>query len=355
MALSKLQVDSAAGRSTPAKSASTRLSPGEFEVCGLGVQKMVPSPTASAPQAMALERQAEMDAAAERAWPRLLQALRAQGEPRSTAVALMLDGQPMDPMLSNGAVPTDRPEAVLALTRLALQAKDPVIMRWAQAACAATVNQPACAGLNPRHWVQLEPDNAVAWLALRREGPLAEAEAMAGAARATKFDTGSGHIVGIVDRAIPPDVPAYLRFNITVAMLVRDSMSDNMDDVGWLIKRCLPSKLALDANLRLHCDAIARTMVRTARDLSTFVFGVGLGDRAGWPAHELQALKAEKAALMRSGFLSVFDLTQPHACESVRQLQVWAQSLDRQGELRSLRDQLKSLSSSVPGNSAIAP
>lgn len=336
----------ALGQAAPAASASSasaRLKPGEFEVCGLGVLKLVPQPTASAPEAVALEREGEMEAAAQRAWPRVLQAMRRRGDVRSTAAAWLLDGQPMD-LTSLSTMPPPSAPAMLALVRLAQQGSDPIVMRWALTACHQTPGQAACTGLNARHWVRLQPDNALAWLVLLLEEPHAEAEALAGAARATRFDTGHGQLVGTVDRAIPDDLPAYLRFGIDMAMLARDSGNAPMAELALLIQRCQSALLARDANRRQQCDAIARTMVDQARDLLTFAMGTRLGELAGWPADKVAALRAERNALMRSDLVTMIDLNQPHSCTSVRQLHDWAQAVDRQGELQWLRSRWKSAS-----------
>ena len=69
-----------------------------------------------------------------------------------------------------------------------------------------------CSSLPPRRWVALEPDNAAAWLEQSTRDTASVDEALARAARASRFDTHRGRLAAWVLQAVPERAPALQRY-----------------------------------------------------------------------------------------------------------------------------------------------
>lgn len=252
---------------------------GMLEVCGVGAvpgQWQRPWPEADEmafdlPSALAVD-------APSAAVDQLVESLQASSRPRSRGAALMMrrEGDAGD-----------------ALTQMAAASHDPVLAHWALAACLAAdpTNRTRCAA-QARRWAQLDPDNAVAWLAVMDGEPGAAAEAMQQVVLASRFDEHFGEVLREAAQAARPEWTAYLRLQVLIHAFTADTKG--LVSYSPLLQHCAPAQLA-DPDRRQRCEAIAELMVGRGRTLLAQKVGLVFAKRLNWPEQRMAPLRAAHA------------------------------------------------------------
>ena len=252
---------------------------GTVEVCGVGAvpgQWQRPWPEADEmsfdlPSALAVD-------APNAAVDQLVQSLQPSSRPRARGAALM--------MRREGDVDD-------ALTHMAAASHDPVMAHWALAACLAAdlANRTRCAA-PARRWAQLDPDNAVAWLAVMDAEPAAAPEAMQQVVLASRFDEHFGEVLREAAQAARPEWAPFLRLQVLNHAFTADTKG--LVSYSPLLQHCAPAQLA-DPDRRQRCEAIAELMVGRGRTLLAQKVGWVFAKRLNWPEQRLAPLRAAHA------------------------------------------------------------
>lgn len=258
------------------RTASAAAGFGALEVCGLGAapgQWQRPSPDADEmvfglPSALTID-------APNAAIDQLVQSWQHASRPRRRGAALMMQREG---------------DKAFALAQLAAASHDPVIAHWAVSACwaADARRRPPCAAL-ARRWAQLEPDNAVAWLAVLDGEPAAEAEVMQQVALASRFDEHVGEVTRQAAQAVRPEWVPYLRLQVLSHAFEEDTRG--LSSYAPLFQHCAPGQLA-DPDRRQRCEAITELLVGQGRTVIAQKFGLRLAERLAWPERRLAPLRA---------------------------------------------------------------
>ncbi len=188
-----------------------------------------------------------------------------------------------------------------ALARLAESTVDPTVYAWAFSACARAKGAFGCQSIGAAQWTRLDPDNAVAWLALadeaRTQGDTAGVDdAMYHVASATRLDGDEARLAATLLDHVPAGESALFGAASLAAMALGFSMSAAAEQGQTIASYCGPSGLA-DANRRESCDRIARLAVERGTSFTAWQLGFSIGRRVGWPAERLRALEAERVAM----------------------------------------------------------
>ena len=252
---------------------------GMFEVCGVGTvpgQWQRPWPEADE---MAFELPAALAVdAPNAALDQLVHSLQRSSRPRAGAAALMMQREG---------------DAGHALAQMAAASHDPVVAHWALAACLAAdpTNRTRCAAL-ARRWAQLDPDNAVAWLAVIDGEPGAAAEAMQRVALASRFDEHFGEVVREASQAVRAEWTPYLRLQVLNHAFIADTKG--LVSYSPLLQHCAAAQLA-DPDRRQRCEAITELMVGRGGTLLAQKVALVFAKRLNWPEHRMAPLRAAHA------------------------------------------------------------
>lgn len=324
-----------------------------YDVCGIGsvqaVMRARQIQPASAPGNGASDRPAHTvfepalpdgmgDDAMRAAWPRLLQALAGSPVPRRQAAAVLLQESNAfgDEAFSLPPWPMDRTR-LHRLAGLALASSDPVVMRWAIAACSPPAERDACVGLSARHWIALEPLNLLAWLQLLIDEPAAEAEALNGMALARSASSGFGHLTWTVFQGMPAELPQHLRVSLAVVTEAVDGMLMR-GDYQHLMQQCGPTRVA-DSNRRQLCQALAQVLAHESADLIGLLIGHRLLDQLSGSAVVYAPMRRDYDRWNREGLTRVLShlLEQPYNCDTQAFWSARAEERDRLGEAGQFR------------------
>lgn len=250
--------------------ASRALRPGEFDVCGRGILQGQPvEPTAAGrpseyvpPKELEDRWQQEVEA--------LLPQLAASGRPGIEAAVALMQRRTAD------------------LVRVALRDRDARSVQWAMQACQAgssPPSEPACQMLPPRLWTEVEPDNGAAWLQLMSAEPAAQADALYGLTRARRFDERVGALTAVVDAAAPSNLPPHLRMALQAQAF---STELGMTPAFKPLFQLCPANVALDANRREQCQAVAELLSTQSGTVLSRSLGLSLVERTGaWPTERI--------------------------------------------------------------------
>lgn len=328
-----------------------------YDVCGIGsvqaVMRARQIEPASAPGDRAPDRPVDTvfepglppgmgDDAMRAGWSRLLQTLAGSSVLRQQAAAVLLqETKPFgDEAFSSPAWPMDRAR-LHRLADLALASPDPVVMRWAIAACSPPAERDACRGLSARHWIALEPGNLLAWLQLLNDEPAAEAEAMHGMAFARSASSGFGHLAWTVLQGMPAEVPQHLRVSLALSTAAVDGMLP-LGDYRGLMQQCGPTRV-VDSNRRQACLALTQVLAHESADLVSMLIGHRLLDRLSGSAAEYATMRRDYDRWNREGLVRVLaHLAQPFACDTLAFWNAHAEERDRLGEAGQFRAWRKS-------------
>jgi hypothetical protein len=264
--------------------------PTHWDLCGVGlvpIPKAVPEAPLSA--ASAAERAMGEKMAAilggppqlpahwgEQAVNRVFEGVRAvlpQRGPRGRALAIMLSA----------------PNAAEALVGEAERGTDPVVGRWASATC-ARYDAPPCAARASRAWARMDRSNAAAWMALWAAEPQAEPEVVTALSNATRFDMYGSRIAAELVAAVPAEEPEYLRMEMVIRGIGMDAALP--DSTGEFVRRRCVSASA-GAALPPWCNTVANVMVNHGDSQYARGLGARMGERMGWPAERLKALRED--------------------------------------------------------------
>lgn len=144
-----------------------------------------------------------------------------------------------------------------------------------------------------------------------------------------------GQLAAGVRTALPPDLPPYLATALLVEGLGLDFSV--MDNVGPVLRRCLPNAPPAERAPRADCDRLAHLMVERSDTLLTLLLGLKVAADAGWPADTVASLRAEADALQAAGVQSEQDQGQPLGCAAGQAFERYVDTLAREGELAALR------------------
>jgi hypothetical protein len=298
---------------------------GAVEVCGVG--RVSPGPVEETLRA-AFDRL--RGPAQEAAW---LKAMRGSGDARQRAAGLLLS----EPA---GGFAGERDE----LARLAYAARDPAVYGWALHACRMGGGKDPsspCGMLSVDTWAALDPDNAVAWYAIAEESMNRgndPREALFHAARAKRYDSRYMLLPAVALTAAPAGTAPMVR----QAMLVRA-----MGTAAALTPLAAPSRFCTrealrEPNRRALCETLTDNLAAQAGTLIELEVARGVGERLGWSAQRLKALRDEidgltQIVMERSGG----DKGVALACDEIDTLERHYTEAGRLGELDALRAELR--------------
>jgi hypothetical protein len=311
---------------TPAAAVASARPPGpqEFEVCGLGI---VPARDAGADGLDARLRRSR-DAAGYIAWRDALLASPA-APARAAGLRLLAIASPADP------------QPVSRLAQLAHDSRDPMVYALALAACQQRTDKPspgACQLLSPEQWTAIEPDNAVPWLHLAGVTRTDPREALFRAAHATRVSAHWGTLHTQVMTAQPGNAAPLDRLAMSGDALAI-AIAQPLPPYAVPLKYC-DAAAVRDVNRRQQCDALAELLATRGESLVDLAVARAFGERLGWPAERLQALRDERDALslVQQAQTDSRDL---FSCAAIDRQTAWFGEIARRGELGALRQALR--------------
>ena len=232
------------------------------------------------------------------------------------------------------------------LAALATQAGDPITFALAWQACAEAPRAAACSQLRPEQWVQLEPDNAVAWLAL------------ADRAAEQGQDTAVAQALDRAAAAATARLHSYAASSLLSAAAHwqrRPWQPDEAMAAAWrlaeqrpalalpaLQSHCEAASRALDAGRQWQCSAAASALLAGASELAVRAQAIELARSAGWPEQRLAPVVAEQEALEAVAGPPAQALN-PAGCAAAWQLHAWARAQEAEGEVPQLRQLMNAL------------
>ena len=348
--------------------------PGETEVCGLGIVKAAQAGNdESDPLALARQRRSPTVRAE---WEAALQAspdvrtraagLRIAGMAGAEEPGRAIDGRQADERKEacrEDAACEKRAEeesaAVFArasahphadaLARLARDSKDPVVYALAMHHCpraSGPAGPGACPLLSYEQWASIDPDNAAPWLYLADQvvaGGGDPSEALQRAARARHNHTHWAALHGLVMAAQPSAVPPLERLLMSVEVI--GVQAAEVPPLNATVKYCSTAELR-SGNRRQTCEALADLLVNRGDTLLDLGVGRAVGEKLGWSADRVAALRDEGLALMA---LQTEQLAgkQPYSCASAEILMAHFAQVTRLGELVAMRELLRRSGKSI--------
>ena len=331
---------------SPASSAA-RPAEDEVEVCGLGfVARSDEDPLG----ARHLTDEMQLDAQR-----RLRIAMQHSADERVRAVGWLFaawgkDGAPTG--IADGA-----PAGVEQLARIAARSRDPLVYGLAVGACRrhGRAPAPACQMIGAEQWSRIDPHNALPWLqraaeARARGDGAAEAEAMFRASIATTSDSHWGAVPSLVAQALPADMPLVARTVAIAEAWLLQSAAAPLD-----LYRATPycgADAVRDANRRQVCEALAHVLVDRGRTAIDHAIGRRLGELAGWPAAQVEALRVEHLELLDAAGRHVG--APGLSCSGVERSIRWARMTAAYGVAGAARELLSTLGPAETGARRIA-
>lgn len=242
------------------------------------------------------------------------------------------------------------------LVRLALESGDVAIYGLAAKACDSDRSiGGACAQVSLAQWARLDPDNMEAWLQGAGRADLdkdegAALEALHRATAAPRHDSHGGLLMEALLASRPPDLHPATEMQVMMELL----------GGGWNIgnfgaasagRHCQASQLG-DANRRALCDGLARALVDRGTSLMERNSGIRIGERAGWPAERIAALKKDDDTLRTAMADRLPADERIMGCSSRTALRDYAAAWARGGELAAMRAALSGGAADRSGSSA---
>lgn len=197
----------------------------------------------------------------------------------------------------------------------------------------------ACALLSARTWAQLEPENLVPWVyviqeAESRKDTQERDQALYRASQARYANLHWDAVFPLAESPALTELDPAARL-VAYAGVMGVYAAFPAPHYGPALKFCT-TEPAAEAGGRDACDRLATLLVERSGTLLDFSTGIVLGERLGWPAERLLALREEKDALQYVSVNSVrFD--DIHSCDALQLLKARMQSFGRHGELESAR------------------
>lgn len=318
----------AAARLTPAGSEATAAD--ETEVCGLG---RVKADEQGQPRDMAPIR-----SAARRLREQVLPTLLASQDDDLRAAGLV-----MAALDNGGAAAGVEGGAARARDELASMAafkSSPQVYAWAMRVCQQQRGEGVCRMLSADQWARIEPGNAIAWLhvaadaKVRRDEP-ALAEAMYRVSHAPKSDARQGALAGTVLAKLPPEADLLSRIGLAHE-LARLETGAELPLVA-ASQYCGVNEVR-DANRQQVCASVAEVLTKRGSTHAEASLGIGIGERAGWPAERVAAAADERDALAQMAAAARADAW---SCNALAQTLSRVLQTARQGELATMRSALR--------------
>ena len=327
--------------SLPAQPAATDKKPGievGIEVCGLGKSTGDPSDFADFSDVYE-----SLNSRMEHSRQQWLTAILHSSDLRTRAVGLLANNGFVNAL--QGAHSQD---SVSSLVQLATNSRDPLIYSIAIHACKpAFTKDPvaACQQINLTDWSDLDPDNAVPWLALAQEAhaakdPIAEATAYARAATATRFDNYNWSLYSYVEPLLPAEASPLERYMLATGLVGLEAAMTQSYQAAY--QHC-SAAAAADVAVRSECSAVAELMVSKGNSLLDLAIGTSIGARVGWPADRVKALQKKKDAIMQLAWDhgGSADPTKQLTCDAINQANVFMTEWARNGALGAHEEELQ--------------
>jgi hypothetical protein len=212
-----------------------------------------------------------------------------------------------------------------ALSALASSSSDPVVAMWAADLCfdPARCDPPALA-----RWVEIEPENAAAWLLWLEAHPEQRSAALQRLASARRFVTHEDMLLATALQAMPGNVPAYIEPALW-SRIMGVAAARPIVQMQRAASLCRPP-LAAGSELMTACARLAEVLAEHSDSTLARLTGARIGESAGWPAERVQAVRdrsrAEQAEQMAGATL---DAAQPLSCNSVESVRQHLQARAR--------------------------
>ena len=328
-------------------------SPDTRELCEWGRFEMTPSMTGLP---------APVQQASNQALRQMANALIA-GDPRSMARGLALraaldyHGDPpsrgeadtVAMALQRAAARSTADRQVLA--KLALGTSDVEVYKTAYLTCLPAPAAGACAQLNAAEWGRRDPSDGLAWLFAAQEAHnakdmTARDEAFYRMSQASRL---SGAWQSVSAHASDPSLsalPTSTRIGAVLTLMLLQA-NQPVPSYGAAIDYC-PKDVAKDPVRRERCSALATALSERDTTVMGTVIGHAIGERVGWPAARLEALRDERDALrLVSDDNTVALLDDPTSCNGFVAVKRYVEEHGRLGELALLRERIRASGESV--------
>jgi hypothetical protein len=208
-------------------------------------------------------------------------------------------GNPFTSFIRYGQPATD------ALARAASATRDPFVYALGLKLCGSPTlgnvsPAPSCQLLSAEQWARMEPDNADAWMhvaehAAVRKDDAGLADAMNHLSHATVNRGYADQAGAIIDAAIPPGPDEMALWVMNMGTIVGTL---SWSPVATATSYCAAAAMA-DSNRAQVCDRVAHVLTERSSRLVDQRIGIRIGERAGWPAEQVAAMRSENDALNR--------------------------------------------------------
>ena len=186
------------------------------------------------------------------------------------------------------------------LARLAQSSADPIVYGWAVGACRSARGSPMCQLLSAAQWARLDPENAVAWLALadearERRDAQAVDDAMFHVASARSYDHAEAKLSAVILDHAPADEASLLGVAEMAARGYYFLAADTSLISPPPFLYCRAKDLD-DANRRETCERIANLAAERSTSYWGQYAGRVIGKALGWPSERLKRMEDERRA-----------------------------------------------------------
>lgn len=291
------------------------------------------------------DEQAYLDRQGHLAAERAVAALATRGDAASKALAAILQigqatRQPVPDCRPGADCQARQRAAVLDAYQQAPQASDvvleqargtddPFVVRLGLMVCDLQLGAPkGCAALSPRRLVQIDPDNAAAWLELAARETGAADEALFRASQATRYESTWSLPAARLEAALPADMPALQK--VAVIEQMHNAVAAIALSPAHTAGRLCSEAAVRDANRAQLCERVAQLLVQRGRDLADVSVGHAIATRlpgAGPAARE--ARDRHRAAME---WLQGDAPAESWSCEAVEQRVRLFREMQRDGE-----------------------
>jgi hypothetical protein len=326
--------------SAAAAAAKPSLAPDEVEVCGVGRVK--------ADASGQLQDMSPVQMAAQGARDRLLVSLQGSADETSRAAGLML--QSVNALGVGDAPPPAHMLARDTLAGMALATRSPQVYAWAMRACQNERGEGMCQLLRAEQWARLEPGNAIAWLqvavdAQGRNDAAALAEAMYRVGHASLVDSHWGGLTSTLWAKLPSDT----------SVLAKGALAEELIGIetGVAAPHLIASQYCAeaevhDANRRQTCSAMAEVFQTKGTSLTDLGLSATLGERVGWPAERVNAVRDERDAVLQVYTQRAAAVRERWTCAALDQTARRLLDVSQQGEAAVMRRTLKEQPEAAP-------
>jgi hypothetical protein len=318
----------------------------ETVVCGMGTVPIDPHERAAP-----FNYVDRLTAAAQKRWRKSLLDSDDNHE-RAAGLMLQSSGWDFDPITK---MPTRTHDAALArdeLVQLAAGLNDVPIYAMAMRACDPADDGgergAACVQISAAKWAAMDPDNAAPWLEMAlaahvRADRAAEIDAVSHAARAHSVNFYNDSLLAYATPGMPPETSTLERaafFDGLIGNVGGDGFSHSYASHTY----CSAAAVQ-DSAIHQQCEALAEVFADFGRNTSDSDAAARIGERVGWPAERVTALRQEMLAIYRVSGHSNKNLW---SCDIVRGVNLFADIQAKSGELAAARAAIQASGKSIP-------